>query len=96
MRHPGKLAPAVAPLKEEGAHPAEPEPGYGWEKLFAEELCLYSPSLRRQRYLPRDRRGRFLFTAFVGPERTVNIVETHDAVFETVIPPISRRTIMNR
>ena len=23
------------------AHPADPEPGYGWEKLFAEELCRY-------------------------------------------------------
>src|SRR5436309_762042 len=31
----------VLPLKEEDAIPAEPEPGYGWEKLFAEELCRY-------------------------------------------------------
>ncbi len=31
----------VAPLKEEDAHPAEPEPGYGWEKLFAEQMCQY-------------------------------------------------------
>ena len=31
----------VAPLREEDAHPADPEPGYGWEKLFAEELCRY-------------------------------------------------------
>jgi nucleoside-diphosphate-sugar epimerase len=31
----------VAPLKEEDAFPADPEPGYGWEKLFAEELCRY-------------------------------------------------------
>lgn len=30
-----------APLKEEDAYPADPEPGYGWEKLFAEELCRY-------------------------------------------------------
>ena len=22
-------------------YPAEPEPGYGWEKQFAEELCRY-------------------------------------------------------
>lgn len=28
-------------LREEDAVPAEPEPGYGWEKLFAEELCKY-------------------------------------------------------
>jgi GDP-D-mannose 3',5'-epimerase len=31
----------VTPLKEEDAYPAEPEPGYGWEKLYAEELCKY-------------------------------------------------------
>lgn len=31
----------VEPLKEEDAYPADPEPGYGWEKLFAEELCGY-------------------------------------------------------
>jgi GDP-D-mannose 3', 5'-epimerase len=31
----------VAPLKEEDAYPADPEPGYGWEKLFSEELCRY-------------------------------------------------------
>jgi nucleoside-diphosphate-sugar epimerase len=31
----------VVPLKEEDAFPAEPEPGYGWEKLYAEELCRY-------------------------------------------------------
>src|SRR6266568_970000 len=33
--------PEVKPLKEEDAFPADPEPGYGWEKLFAEELCRY-------------------------------------------------------
>jgi GDP-D-mannose 3', 5'-epimerase len=32
---------AVDPLREEDAYPAEPEPGYGWEKLYAEQLCLY-------------------------------------------------------
>jgi nucleoside-diphosphate-sugar epimerase len=31
----------VTALKEEDAYPADPEPGYGWEKLFAEELCRY-------------------------------------------------------
>jgi GDP-D-mannose 3',5'-epimerase len=31
----------VKPLTEEDAYPAEPEPGYGWEKLYAEELCQY-------------------------------------------------------
>lgn len=33
--------PEVKPLAEEDAYPADPEPGYGWEKLFAEELCRY-------------------------------------------------------
>jgi GDP-D-mannose 3', 5'-epimerase len=31
----------ITPLREEDAYPADPEPGYGWEKLFAEELCRY-------------------------------------------------------
>ena len=31
----------VTPLRENDAVPADPEPGYGWEKLFAEELCRY-------------------------------------------------------
>jgi GDP-D-mannose 3',5'-epimerase len=31
----------VPPLSEEDAYPADPEPGYGWEKLFAEQLCHY-------------------------------------------------------
>jgi GDP-D-mannose 3',5'-epimerase len=31
----------ATPLKEADAFPAEPEPGYGWEKLYTEELCRY-------------------------------------------------------
>ncbi|MEZ4520672.1 MAG: NAD-dependent epimerase/dehydratase family protein [Thermomicrobiales bacterium] len=31
----------VVELKEEYAHPAAPEEGYGWEKLFTEKLCQY-------------------------------------------------------
>jgi len=31
----------VSPLREEDAYPADPEPGYGWEKLFTEQLCQY-------------------------------------------------------
>ncbi len=31
----------VTPLKEEDAYPADAEPGYGWEKLFAELACQY-------------------------------------------------------
>jgi len=33
--------PDVTPLREEEAWPADPEPGYGLEKLFAEEMCRY-------------------------------------------------------
>ena len=31
----------VTGLKEEDAHPADPDEGYGWEKLFTEKLCRY-------------------------------------------------------
>jgi GDP-D-mannose 3',5'-epimerase len=31
----------VTPLKEEDAYPAQPQDGYGWEKLIAELLCQY-------------------------------------------------------
>lgn len=31
----------VTPLKEEDASPADPDEGYGWEKLFTEKLCQY-------------------------------------------------------
>ena len=33
--------PDVTPLKESDAYPADPEEGYGWEKLYAEKLCQY-------------------------------------------------------
>jgi GDP-D-mannose 3', 5'-epimerase len=36
-----QVSPDVSPLKEEDAYPAEPEEGYGWEKLYAEKLCQY-------------------------------------------------------
>ena len=31
----------VVPLREEDAFPADPEEGYGLEKLFMEKLCQY-------------------------------------------------------
>lgn len=31
----------VRALREEDAYPAEPDEGYGWEKLFTERLCQY-------------------------------------------------------
>jgi GDP-D-mannose 3',5'-epimerase len=34
-------SPDVTNLKEDDAYPAEPEEGYGTEKLFMEELCKY-------------------------------------------------------
>jgi GDP-D-mannose 3',5'-epimerase len=41
--YPGYLQkkPDVTPLKEADAFPADPEAGYGWEKLATEELCRY-------------------------------------------------------
>jgi GDP-D-mannose 3',5'-epimerase len=34
-------------LKEEDAYPADPEEGYGWEKLFSEKLCQYYSADKR-------------------------------------------------
>jgi GDP-D-mannose 3', 5'-epimerase len=34
-------SPEITPLREEDAYPADPEEGYGWEKLYAEKLCQY-------------------------------------------------------
>lgn len=31
----------LAPLREEQAYPAEPEDGYGWEKLYMERVCRH-------------------------------------------------------
>ena len=39
--HDKQVSADVTPLKEEDAYPAMPEPGYGWEKLFSEEMCRY-------------------------------------------------------
>lgn len=51
-------------LKEEMAWPAEPEPGYGMEKLFMEQLCLYAQAERRVRtYIAR-------FHNIYGPKGT--------------------------
>jgi nucleoside-diphosphate-sugar epimerase len=34
-----QLTPHKSALKETDAYPAEPEDGYGWEKLFSERMC---------------------------------------------------------
>ena len=42
--YPGYLQNAAyldVPLKEENAYPADPEDGYGWEKLYAERMCRH-------------------------------------------------------
>jgi GDP-D-mannose 3',5'-epimerase len=31
----------ILPLKESDAYPADPEDGYGWEKLFSERMCRH-------------------------------------------------------
>jgi nucleoside-diphosphate-sugar epimerase len=36
-----QLTPDIQPLKESDAYPAEPEDGYGWEKLFSERMCRH-------------------------------------------------------
>lgn len=33
--------PDIAPLREVDAYPADPEDGYGWEKLYAERMCRH-------------------------------------------------------
>lgn len=33
--------PEIDPLRESDAYPADPEDGYGWEKLFGERLCRH-------------------------------------------------------
>ena len=41
--YPGYLqkSPAVMPLKEQDAYPADAEDGYGWEKLYMERVCRH-------------------------------------------------------
>jgi nucleoside-diphosphate-sugar epimerase len=36
-----QLTPDIPALKESDAYPAEPEDGYGWEKLFSERMCRH-------------------------------------------------------
>ncbi|MHB8656578.1 MAG: NAD-dependent epimerase/dehydratase family protein [Solirubrobacteraceae bacterium] len=36
-----QLTPDLQPLTEADAYPAEPEDGYGWEKLFSERMCRH-------------------------------------------------------
>lgn len=36
-----QLTPDIVALKESDAYPADPEDGYGWEKLFGERMCRH-------------------------------------------------------
>jgi nucleoside-diphosphate-sugar epimerase len=36
-----QLSPDIEPLREDDAYPADPEDGYGWEKLFSERMCRH-------------------------------------------------------
>jgi GDP-D-mannose 3',5'-epimerase len=36
-----QLVPDIRPLRENDAYPADPEDGYGWEKLFSERMCRH-------------------------------------------------------
>ena len=36
-----QVSPDVTALREEDAYPAQPEDGYGWEKLFSERMCRH-------------------------------------------------------
>lgn len=56
----------VVPLKEPDAYPAQPEDGYGWEKLFSERMCRnYSEDYGLETRIAR-------FHAIYGPQGTWN------------------------
>ena len=40
-RRASRCSPDVTALREADAYPAEPEDGYGWEKLFSERMCRH-------------------------------------------------------
>jgi nucleoside-diphosphate-sugar epimerase len=77
-------SPEVTPPVEEDAYPADPEPGYGWEKLFAEELCRYY----RHDYRLRTRSVRF--HNVYGP------LGTYDGGKEKAPAAISRKVALAR
>ena len=77
-------SPEVTPLVEEDAYPADPEPGYGWEKLFAEELC---------RYYRHDHR---LATYMVRFHNVYGPLGTYDGGKEKAPAAISRKVALAR
>lgn len=79
-----QLSPDVTPLVEEDAYPADPEPGYGWEKLFAEELCKYY------------RHDHHLETYFVRFHNVYGPLGTFDGGKEKAPAAISRKVALAR
>jgi GDP-D-mannose 3',5'-epimerase len=75
-------SPEVTPLVEEDAYPADPEPGYGWEKLFAEEMG---------RYYRRDHR---LATYSVRFHNVYGPLGTYDGGREKAPAAISRKVAL--
>jgi GDP-D-mannose 3', 5'-epimerase len=75
-------SPEVTPLVEEDAYPADPEPGYGWEKLFAEEMG---------RYYRRDHR---LATYAVRFHNVYGPLGTYDGGREKAPAAISRKVAL--
>lgn len=74
----------ITPLREEDAYPADPEPGYGWEKLFTEELC---------RYYQRDHR---FSTRIVRFHNVYGPLGTYDGGKEKAPAAISRKVALAR
>jgi GDP-D-mannose 3', 5'-epimerase len=74
----------VSPLVEEDAHPADPEPGYGWEKLYAEQLCLYY------------RRDHALDTRIVRFHNVYGPLGTYDGGREKAPAALSRKIALAR
>ena len=72
----------ITPLREEDAYPADPEPGYGWEKLFTEELC---------RYYQRDHR---LSTRIVRFHNVYGPLGTYEGGKEKAPAAISRKVAL--
>jgi GDP-D-mannose 3', 5'-epimerase len=74
----------VTPLREEDAYPADPEPGYGWEKLWAEQLC---------RYFRKDYK---LETRIVRFHNVYGPLGTYDGGKEKAPAAISRKVVLSR
>jgi GDP-D-mannose 3', 5'-epimerase len=74
----------VYPLCEEDAYPADPEPGYGWEKLYAEQLCMYY------------RKDHGLDTRIVRFHNVYGPLGTYDGGREKVPAAISRKVALAR